>query len=223
MGRLYTVRNELQNTCDAATLAVARALVVETTVTGTAGTAPGTYLDAAAAKDAAMIIINNAAYQQGLACWGLSYGDAAVSITFGHWEDKTSTWTAIGDYSAVPTNPSPSDPNVVNAVEVKIHRGSTGTYGPVSNFFGGVFGLSGSTSQVAATSRAYLGYAMEVPLGTVPIPLALPPDVLNPSAPDNQNVSNGRAGWFASLFSPDKAVAATVKQFYFKDIGRQQC
>jgi Flp pilus assembly protein TadG len=229
VGHLYTVRSELQNTCDAATLMAARTLVVPDTASDGAKTAPSSHLDAAAAKDAIMAIVNEAGARQGLPA--LADGDGSVNITFGHWEDKTSTWTTIGDYTAVPSNPSPSDPNCPNAVQVTLHRSASGTYGPVTNFFGGIFGLVsglsdppgdglGSTiSYVSATSRAYLGYALAVPLGAVPVPLALPPDVLNPNAQDNQNASSGKLGWFARLFSPDKAVAAIVKRFYFKDMG----
>lgn len=222
VGHLYTVRSELQNTCDAAALAAVRALVVEDTASGSGGSAPGTHLDADAAREAAMAIINKAASPQGLKdAEGnpiiIASGDASVTITFGHWNDKTSTWSDIE--GQVPTNPDPYDANVPNAVQVKVLRGNTGTYGPVTNFFSGGFGLSAKTSQAFATSRAYLGYTMGVPLGTVPVPIALPPDVLNPNAPDNQNASHGKLGWFAWLFGPDKAVAATVKKFYFKDMG----
>jgi hypothetical protein len=94
-------------------------------------------------------------------------------------------------------------------VKVTIRRTDDTVYGPVANFFGGIFGFN--TSQVSATATAYLGYTDEVVTGSIQVPLALPNTVLT--------ASKGHSGWFAWLLAPREAVASTTKTYIFKDTG----
>ncbi len=205
MGHLYTVKNEMQNNADAAALAAARALIHEDMSTGNRDT----YRDASGAVNAAMAVIQQASGLQGLA----SVPDGSrndVDITFGTWNehgaDPNLKWTNIGNSAAVPPS------STANAVQVTLRRASGTVYGPVTNLFAGVFGSG--TSEVAATSRACMGYAYSVYAGTVELPVALPSTgVLSPLA------SNGNSGWWAGIFGPSEAMATSTKTIVFRDSG----
>ena len=200
MGRLYTVRNELQNIADASALAAANALI-----DGSSGVA---VRDAAAAQQKAMLV----AQTQSQVSNQEVVEDAErndLTILFGTWNikagDPTAAWTEIGTTCA-------SDSNA-NAVKVSILRAAGTVYGPVSNLFGGIMGLN--TSQVGATAIAYLGYTNQTTSGSPAspqVPLALPSNML-------QAASNSRGGWFASLFGPKEAVATTTKTLKYRDTG----
>jgi Flp pilus assembly protein TadG len=199
MGHLYTTRNELQNVADAAALAAAGNLIHDY--------GAGAVRDAAAAQQAALTV----AQRQSQLSGQTAVGDADrndLCIIFGAWNIYTGSpataWTEIGSTCSSTSN--------ANAVKVSISRASGTVYGPVSNFFAGIIGLN--TSQVGATAIAYLGYTNEVPTGGVQLPLALP--AAGTSSP---LVSNGRTGWFASLFSPSEAVASSPKTIKFRDTG----
>ena len=199
LGQIYFVRNDLQNTADAAALAAAGKLI--TTQNGVA------VRDANAAQQAALTV---AQLQRQLA--GLP--DIApgarndLTITFGEWNlktgDPTTAWTEIGSTCGSTSN--------ANAIRITLHRGVGTVTGPVINLFAGIFGVN--TSDVQATATAYLGYTNEVQTGGVQVPLALPSTGAN-----SPLASNGRAGWFASLFGPSEAVATTTKTYVFKDTG----
>jgi Flp pilus assembly protein TadG len=201
MGHLYSVRSELQNTTDAAAQAAVMGLIQQD-VNGVV------FKDADGAVTQAMGTINTAGTALGLA--SINDSDPGLSINFGYWDDKALTWTLIGNKTNVTTN------STANAVEITLQRGNTGTYGPVANFFGGIFGLGAST--VKAKSRAYMSSILGVPLGTVPIPVAVP--VNGPNSP-LYSESKPASSWYARLFGPSDAVAqtATWKTFYFKDTG----
>ena len=202
MGHLYTTKNEMQNTVDAASLAAARALIHEDMSTGNRDT----YRDASGAVNAAMSVIQQASGLQGLDPVA-SGSRNDVTITFGTWNDHAVTkWTSIGDSAAVPPS------STANAVQVTVRRASGTVYGPVTNFFAGVFGSG--TSEVSATSRAYMGYTYSVYAGTVELPVALPS-----TGPISPLVSNGNSGWWAGIFGPSEAVATTTKTIVFKDSG----
>jgi len=203
VGHLYTVKNEMQNTVDAASLAAAKALIHEDMSTGNRDT----FRDASGAVNAAMAVIQQASGFQGLdPVAGGSRND--VTISFGTWNDNATgtKWTPIGDSTMV------SPTSSANAAQVTLRRASGTVYGPVTNFFAGVFG-SGA-SEVSASSRAYMGYTYSVYAGTVAIPVALPSTgILSPLA------SNGNSGWWAGIFGPSEAVATTTKTIVFRDSG----
>ena len=197
VGQLYTVRNELQNTTDAAALAAVRALIVEDLVNR------DTYRDSTAAVNAAMGAIEQATKNRGLA-WDPSGYDIAIS--FGTWQDHvvTEKWSLIGDKSLVPSTSN------ANAVQITVRRATAKAYGPVTNFFAGILGKS--TTEVAATGRAYMGYTYSVYQGTVEVPIALPVTIL-------QMAYKNKPGWFARLVSPHDAEAANTRTYDFKDTG----
>lgn len=201
LGQISTVRNELQNTSDSASLAAARALIVEETT----GTNKATYRDATGAVTAATSVIQQAATDKGLT-WDPNGYD--ISILFGEYKDHASSgnWTLIGDSSMVPAT-SPA-----NAVQVLIKRTSGKSYGPVTNLFAGIFGSP--TTEVSAVSRAAMGYTKSVYQGTVQVPLALPSSgAFNPFA------SKSTPGWWDGVVGPKEAVAATTKTIVFRDSG----
>ena len=203
MGHLYTVKNEMQNTVDAASLAAARALIHEDMSTGNRDT----FRDAAGAVTAAMTVIQQASGFQGLdPVAGGSRND--VTISFGTWNDNATgtKWTPIGDSTMV------SPTSTANAAQVTLRRAAGTVYGPVTNFFAGVFG-SGAT-EVSASSRAYMGYTYSVYAGTVELPVALPG-----TGPISPLASNGNSSWWAGIFGPSEAVATTTKTIVFKDSG----
>ena len=161
LGHLYTVKTEMQNTVDAAALAAARALIHEDPANR------DTYRDAPGAVEAAMSVIQQASDLQGLNPVD-SGSRNDVTITFGTWNEHGtgSKWADIGNSSAVPSS------STANAVQVTLRRAAETAYGPVTNFFAGVFGSG--TSDVSANSRAYMGYTYSVYMGTVELPVALP-------------------------------------------------
>ncbi len=203
LGHLYTVKNEMQNTVDAAALAAARALIHEDMSTGNRDT----YRDAPGAVEAAMSVIQQASGLQGLNPVD-SGSRNDVTITFGTWNEHgtVSRWTDIGNSTSV----SPS--STANAVQVTLRRAAGTAYGPVTNFFAGVFG--NSTSDVTASSRAYMGYTYSVYMGTVELPVALPS-----TGPYSPLASNGNSGWWAGIFGPSEARATTTKTIVFRDSG----
>ncbi len=199
MGQLNVVRNDLQNTADAAALAAAGSLI--TTQNGVV------MRDANAAQQAALTVAQRQSQLAGFA-------DVApgarndLTITFGNWNlkagDPETAWTEIGSICGSNSN--------ANAIRITLCRGSGTVYGPVSNFFASIFGAD--TSTIAATATAYLGYTNEVQTGTVQVPLALPS-----TGSGSPLASNGNSGWFARLFGPREAVATTTKTITFRDTG----
>ena len=199
MGRLYTTKNELQNVADAAALAATGSLIHDY--------GAGAVRDAAAAQQAALTVAQRQSQLSGQDAVGNADRND-LNIIFGAWNIYTgnpaTAWTEIGSSCSSTSN--------ANAVKVKIRRASGTVYGPVANFFGGILGLN--TSEVSATAIAYLGYTIGVPTGGVQLPLALPS-----TGPSSPLVSNGRTGWFASLFGPSEAVASAPKTIKFRDTG----
>ncbi len=191
MGQLYVVRNNLQNTSDAAALAAAGNLI--NSQTGAR--------DATAAQQAALTVAQRQRQLAGLPAVDPSARND-LTITFGEWNLKTgdpqTAWTEIGPTCASNSN--------ANAIRVTLRRGCGTIIGPVSNLFASIFGVN--TTEVAASATAYLGYTMQ----TAPqVPLALPPSILA--------ASNGCTGWFARLFGPEEAVASATKTIVFRDTG----
>ena len=196
LGQLYFVRNQLQNAADAAALAAAGNLIKD----AGGGVAKR---DANAASQAAMTVAQRQSQLSNLPAVDPG-GRTDLTLTFGVWNidagNPQTAWTEVGSTCS-------SDSNV-NAIKVQLRRAAGLAYGPVTNFFAAVFGAN--TSEVAASAIAYLGYSYSVGTGTVQVPLALPSSILT--------ASNGHSVWFAGLFGPREAVAAT-KTITFKDTG----
>ena len=196
IGQLNTVRNELQNVADAAALAGVAQLIQDQ-----GGVA---VRDSGKALLAAMQVAQTQSQLQGLP----QVDDAArndLTIHFGIWDiyaaDRSLAWTDLGTTCA-------SDSNA-NAMLVSVKRASGNIFGPVSNLFAQVMGYS--TTEVAGTATAYLGYTTAAGTGTVTVPLTLPATVL-------AGIQTERGSWFARLFAPREA-QATANSLTFKDLG----
>jgi hypothetical protein len=198
MGNLYTVRNELQNVADAATLA-GTAQLIQKDASGNA------VRNSALAQTTAIQVAQTQSQIQGQT----AVADAArndLTILVGVWDiynsDPNLAWTPCG-----------SDTSTANAMRIRITREAGKAFGPVTTVFANVFGIS--STAVSATATAYLGFTNEVQTSGVQVPLALPSTGTN-----SPLASAGRAGWFASLFGPSEAVATTTtKTIKFRDTG----
>jgi hypothetical protein len=74
----------------------------------------------------------------------------------------------------------------------------------------GIFGAS--TSDVAATATAYLGFVSSAGTGAVDVPLAVPDAVITAANPDKKS-------WWAKVLGHKEAVAAAAPTMTFKDLG----
>lgn len=199
MGHLYVVRNELQNTADAAALAGAANLIKDQS-----GVA---VRDTAAAQEAIMTVAQR--QSQLLGFEPVEPGARNdVTVTFGEWDiyagNPDAAWTEIGSSCGAYSN--------ANGVRVTLRRGSGLTFGPVTNLLAGVLGEQFRTSEIMATATAFLGYANAGETGSVTLPLALPESVLTAA-------SQGAKSWWAGLLGPREAVATTTRSITFKDLG----
>jgi len=194
LGHLYTVRNELQNTADAAALAAVGKLIKEEGGVVTR--------DFAGAQEAAMQVAQRQAALQGMDYIPVE-GRTDVTTTFGTWNINAASpdqaWTAGQTQNA-------------NGVEVTIKREAGSAYGPVTNFFAGLFGTSHRLSTVEAKATAYLGYTQSVMVGTVQLPLAIPESAL-------ASLRDRNKSWFARVFGPKEATAVSYESLTFKDLG----
>jgi Flp pilus assembly protein TadG len=200
MGRLYTVRNEMQNTADSAALAAANSLIVDQ-----GGVA---VRDSYGATQSAMNVAQRQAELQGLPA--ASQEDRNdLAVVFGEWNlyagNPETAWTEIGTSCGSYSN--------ANAVRVTLQRAAGINYGPVTNLFAGFLGVE--TSEVRATATAYLGYTNEVQPAGVQVPLAVPDSILTACRGNSDN-------WFARLFGPKEAMASTTTTLVFKDTGGSQ-
>jgi Flp pilus assembly protein TadG len=196
MGRLYTVRGELQNSADAAALAAVGNLIQDQ---------GGVVVrDASAATGAASTVAQRQSQLSGLPAVPLA-DRTDLTIIFGVYNLQASSpstaWDEIGTSCG-------SDSNA-NAVRITLRRASGLAYGAVTNLMAGVFGIQ--TSEVAATATAYLGYTSSAQTGTVNVPLAIPASLLTAANPQGRS-------WFASLFC-SAAIASGPNQVIFKDLG----
>jgi Flp pilus assembly protein TadG len=195
MGHLYVVRNELQNVADAAALAGANQLIVEQD-----GEA---VRDSAAAQQAVMDVAQTQAQLVGLPLVDPGSRND-LTIALGNWNIYAgNTQTAWTDSDGSPYSNA-------NAVRVSIRRASGVTFGPVTNFLAGILGHS--TSEVAATATAYLGFVESTPPGAVDIPLAIPDTVITAANPGNKS-------WWARILGPSEAMAGAPSLLTFKDLG----
>jgi Flp pilus assembly protein TadG len=212
IGQIVTVRSELQNTADAASMAAARALIVEYTDPLHPDYAKDVIRDGTAAYNAAIAMIQAAATNQGRTWDANGY---QISVIFSYYNDHalTSKWNPLLDANGIPFAPAavPSDSNA-NAVQVTVTRAASKSYGPVTNFFAGVFGMG--ATEVSASAQAYMGYAASTYPGTVQVPVALPS-----TGGDSPLASRGKSGWWGRMFGPDEAVASapTTKTIVFRD------
>lgn len=200
MGHLYTVRNQLQNTADAAALAAVSKLISDQ--------GGAVVRDMTAAQAAAYSVARSQALNDGLA--DVAGGDRTdLSITYGVWNPKASNnnqaWSDRG--ASIPSN---SD---ANAVQVNIRRAEGLTYGPVTNFFASIFSEANRTSAVEASAIAYMGYTSSVQTGMVTVPIALPDTLVSTAA------SEESGNWLFRLFKPKEAVATSYVATQFKDLG----
>ena len=200
MGHLYTVRNQLQNTADAAALAAVSKLISDQ--------GGAVVRDMTAAQAAAYSVARSQALNDGLA--DVAGGDRTdLSITYGVWNPKATNinqaWSDRG--ASIPSN---SD---ANAVQVTIRRAEGLTYGPVTNFFASIFSEANRTSAVEASAIAYMGYTSSVQTGMVTVPIALPDTLVSTAA------SEESGNWLFRLFKPKEAVATSYVATQFKDLG----
>ncbi|MBM4284848.1 MAG: hypothetical protein FJ128_06310 [Deltaproteobacteria bacterium] len=199
VGRLYVVRNELQNAVDASALAGASNLIKDQN-----GEA---VRDCAGAGQAAMSVAQRQAELLGLPPVDPGARND-LTIVFGEWNiyaaNPETAWTELGS--------SCGSYSSANAVKVTLRRGSGLTFGPVTNFLARILGSRFQTSEVAATATAFLGYAGTAETGSVTLPLAVPDSVLSTSSLPGHP-------WYAELLGPREARAATVRQLTFKDLG----
>ncbi len=200
MGHLYTVRNQLQNSADAAALAGVEQLIQKDS-NGNA------VRNSTQATTAAMQVAQSQSQLDGLP----TVTNAArndLTLNFGVWNiyagNPNTAWTLIG-----PTCTSTSN---ANALQVTITRTAGTIFGPVTNLFAQALGTP--TSTVSATATAYLGFTNTVQTGAIQVPLALPS-----TGTGSPLASNGNSGWFARLFGPNEAAATTTKTLTFKDTG----
>jgi len=197
MGNLYTVRNELQNVADAATLAGTGQLV-QKDASGNA------VRDSALATQTAIQVAQTQSQIQGQAA--VADDDRNdLTIHFGVWDiynaNPSTAWTDLG--TSVPGTSN------ANAMRVTITRETGTAFGPVTSLFAKIFGVS--STAVSATATAWLGPSGKVP-GEVPL-------VLPGTGPRSPLASIPRSGWFARFFGPSEAVATTTKTIVFKDTG----
>jgi len=197
MGHLYVVRNDLQNTADAAALAGAANLI-----RNESGVA---VRDSALASQKIMEVAQRQSEILGFAPVDPGARND-LTVTFGEWNIYTgnpaTAWTDMG--ASVPTT------STANGVRVTIRRGSGLVFGPVTTFLAGAIGHP--TSEVLATATAYLGYANAGETGSVTLPLAVPETVLTA-------MQDAKKSWWAKLLGPSEAIATTTRSVTFKDLG----
>ena len=132
-----------------------------------------------------------------------------LSITYGVWNPKATSldqaWTSRGS-----TVPSSSD---ANAVQITIRRADGVTYGPVTNFFAGIFSEANRTSEVQASAIAYMGYTSSVQTGMVTAPIALPDSLISVAKGEESG------NWLFRLLKPKEATATSYVQAKFNDLG----
>lgn len=197
LGRLYVVRNELQNTADAAALAGAANLVREEN-----GVA---VRDSALAAQKVMEVAQRQSELLGLT--PVAAEDRTdLTVTFGHWNiyagNPNNAWTDMG--------PSVGPNSTANGVRVIIRRASGLAFGPVTTFLAAVLGYP--TTEIGASAIAYLGYANAGETGSVTLPLAIPESVLSAA-------TQGTKSWWARLLGPKEAMAVSKRTITFKDLG----
>jgi hypothetical protein len=167
IGHLLVTRNELQNAADAGALAGARVLYLNDGSAVNPG-ANQIAIDAAVANNADNIPVDS------------------VEALKGHWSFATRTFTANDEYYNPPVlwgvtdEQLDSDPNFINAVQVRTFRSES----PVAAWFSRLFGYTGFNQEAVAV--AYIGFAGQIePLG-VDMPIAICAEALG--NPYNCNV-----------------------------------
>ena len=232
LGQIFTERHFLQNTADAAALASINNLFAEQNIVNPPPTSPPYYhtgphyvtITPNAAYNAATGMIQTAATNKynpnNSPSWTYDPNGYKINVVYGYFNDKSplsTTNPSWYDSSTVQTTDTTTSQNV-NAVQVTITRSGdktgssyTHSYGPVTNLFAGIFGMS--TTVTAATSAAYMGYIHTTYPGTVELPVALPE-----AGPISPLVSRAKSGWL-DKFGPDQAMAATPKTIVFRDSG----
>ncbi|MEW5912099.1 MAG: TadG family pilus assembly protein [Thermodesulfobacteriota bacterium] len=150
LGLLYTTKGELQNAADAAALAGAATLI-----SWDASEQVSAQSDTALATAQQVALANQAG--------GVNLTLLAQDVTLGLWV------TTSGQFDPNHIGAS-SNPDYLTACRVVLRRDSLAN-GPVSTLFAGVVGLP--QVPVTATATAQLGYANDVPTGSVDLPIAI--------------------------------------------------
>lgn len=200
MGRLYAVRNELQNNADAAALAACNSLVV----TDASGNA---MRDATAAQTAAMTVAQRQSQLLGqTAVANGSRND--LTVTFGQWDiyaaSPDTAWTDMGTTCGAYSN--------ANGVRVVLQRATGLNYGPVTTLLADVMGSQFQVEPVSVTATAYLGFALSTVPGGVDLPLAVPDTVITAANPQPKP-------WYARWLGPSEAIAVAPPTLTFKDLA----
>jgi Putative Flp pilus-assembly TadE/G-like len=225
LGQIAVEHHFLQNTADAAASAAVRALLVEQNTVPNNPTSPPYYngpdyvtTEPQAAYNAAMNMIQTAAANKGLT-WDAN--GFKIGVVFGYYDDKSPQSATNPNWDANVTTDMQTTTENINTVQVTITRSGdktngsyTHSYGPVTNFFAGIFGIN--TTELSATAKAYMGYIHTTYPGTVKLPIALPSQGTGSSG-DSPLASRGQSGWWGGILGPDQAVAASTKTIVFRD------
>jgi Putative Flp pilus-assembly TadE/G-like len=220
LGQIAVEHHYLQNTADAAASKAAQNLLAEQNVVPDNPTTPPYYSGSdyvtpgpKAAYDAAMDMIQTAATNRGLTWDSNGY---KIDFAFGWYDDKSPQSSTNPNWDATVTTDMTTATNPLNTVQVTITRSAaktgssyTHSYGPVTNFFASIFGMS--TTEMSATAKAYMGFIHTTYAGTVQLPIALPA-ISGGDCPLTTS-SRGKSSWWG----PDQAVAATTKTVVFRD------
>ena len=145
LGYVYSTRNELQNTADAAALAAAINIIKTYNQQGD----NITWSDV---ENAATSAAQQSATENG----SLTLG--AGDVVLGVWDPSTKTFTPGGDTGTV------------NAIRIIARRDGT-TNGPITLFLGGIVGIS--TVNVSAEAIALMGDVGSAPEGGVTLPMVV--------------------------------------------------
>jgi Flp pilus assembly protein TadG len=186
LGLLYTTKAELQNAADAAALAGAATLI-----TWDASNHVSAQSDTALATAQQVALANQAG--------GVSLELLEQDVTMGLWA------ASAAQFDPEHIGPS-SNPDYLSACRVVLRRDSLAN-GPVGTLFAGVVGLT--QVPITATATAHLGYAGDVPAGTVDLPIAIKDTALQGGSGPNCGESiefhaegNENAEWTTFFTSP---------------------
>ena len=175
LGILYSARNQLQNTADAAALAGASTMVVS----NAAGEAQANY----AGAEAEAIEFTQANKMLGDP---LIWQTGVDLFEAGLWDHDLDNFTSTG-----PT----ADPNDLTAARVTLTR-------DVETFFARVVGIA--TVTLSADATAFLGWAGNTPAGEVDLPIALHQDALDDCGQIiRYNSNNTETASWTSFFLPN--------------------
>ncbi len=201
LGLVYATRSELQNAADASALAAAGVMI----------TWDGDNR-ALAQPEAALSAARS--YTSANEALGASLAMLDSDFTIGFWDHL------IGNFDPDRTGPS-SDPADLTAVKVTLRKDDQAN-APISTFFARILGID--QVSLDATSTAFLGWAGEVPAGTVDLPIGVKSSALQGGGGEpncgtwlgfrNQSNQNGSWTTFFTWPANDINVRKYVNQTY---------